>query len=168
MKKLLIVLALVVFIGASVSMAGETIKVAGKITAAYTEKHEMEVGDVEGHIISFTTSEGSNASTGESQFLDGAQAINYALGDIVMGTGPQHGYVKMMMGDDGAVSKWEHNVVTTFAEDGTPSIAFEGKFTFSGGMGKFANITGSGTYKGMFASKTEYVVDWQGEYTLGE
>ena len=161
-------ITLVIFIGASVSVAGETIKVGGKITAVYTEKHEIEVGDVEGHIISFTTSEGTNTSTGESQFLDGGQATNYSLGDMVKGNGPQHGYVKLMMGEDGAVSKWKHNVVTTFAEDGTPSIAFEGKFTYSGGMGPFANISGGGEYRGAFVSKTEYVVEWHGEYSLGE
>ena len=66
------------------------------------------------------------------------------------------------------ISKWEHQLTTVMTEEGTPSTTFEGTFTYTGGMGKYENIKGGGTYKGMFTSKTEYVVDWMGEYSLEE
>ncbi|MCP4580610.1 MAG: hypothetical protein GY839_03275 [candidate division Zixibacteria bacterium] len=164
----LMALTLVIFIGVSVSVAGKAIKAGGKIKASYTEQKEFEIGDVDGHRISFTTSEGINTSTGDIEMLDGASIINYSLDDLVNGSGSGHGYIKVMKENDGMISKWEHKVVTTMTDEGTPSTAFEGTFKYTGGMGKYSNITGGGTYKGMFVSKTEYVVEWQGEYSLGE
>lgn len=160
-------LSFVFFLSAAVS-AQEMMKISGKITAAYTDENIIEVGDVEGHTIAFIASEGTNASTGESAFLDGGKVMNYSMGDLVKGNGPQHGYVKLMMGEDGAICKWEHKVVTTMSGEGKPMISFEGKFTYTGGMGKYAGIKGGGTYKGSFVAEKEYVVDWQGEYALGE
>jgi len=162
----LVVVSLALIFGLSVSMAEEMTKVSGKITASFTDEKKVEVGDVEGHEISFITSEGKNASTGKTMFLDGAQVINYSMGDILKGSGPQHGYIKVWKENDGMISKWEHNVVTVMTEEGMPSTTFEGTFTYTSGMGKFAKIKGGGTYKGMFVSKTEYVVEWLGEYSI--
>ena len=168
MKKLSIILTLVIFIGASVSFAGEMMKISGKITATFTDEQRVEIGDVEGHEIAFITSEGTNASTGDMQFLEGAKVINYSMGDIHMGSGPQHGYIKVWNENDGMISKWEHELVTVMTAEGMPSTTFKGTFTYTGGMGKYAKIKGGGTYTGKFISKTEYVVEWKGEYTLAK
>ena len=164
----LVVLSLVLIFGMSISIAGEMTKISGKITASYTDEKKVEVGDVEGHEISFTTSEGTNTNIGKNAFLDGATIINYSLGEMVKGTGQQHGYIKIMKEADGVICKWAHEVVTTFSEEGVPSIKFEGTFSYTKGMGKFAGISGGGTFKGSFISKTEYVVGWEGEYSLGK
>jgi hypothetical protein len=34
------------------------------------------------------------------------------------------------------------------------------------GAGQYENITGNGTYNGQFTSKSEYTVEWEGEYSL--
>jgi len=162
----LMVLAMVIFMGVSVSIAQEATKISGKITAAYTDQKKVEVGDVEGHDISFSTSEGKNASIGDNLFMDGAQVINYSMGDLIKGNGRQHGYIKLTQESDGVICKWEHGVVTTFSAEGAPSITFEGTFSYIKGMGKFAGIKGEGTFKGTFISQTEYAVEWQAEYFL--
>jgi hypothetical protein len=160
------VLSIVIFAGVSVSIAGEMTKVSGKIIASYTDEKKVEVGDVEGHVISFSTSQGTNASAGKNVFLDGAAVTNYSMGDLVKGNGVQHGYIQIMKGDDGTICKWEHKVNTTFPKEGVPSITFSGTFTYTKGMGKFAGIKGGGTFKGSFVSEKEYAVEWEGEYSL--
>jgi len=133
-----------------------------------TDRKEADIGDVEGHVLSFTPSEGTNASIGEVPFLDGAQVMNYSVGDLVKGNGQQNGYITLIKGEDGAIAKWEQKVVTTMSDGDKPVTTFEGNFTYTGGMGKYAGIKGGGTYKGSFTSETEYVADWQGEYTLAK
>lgn len=171
LKRLIILssaLALILIFGASIVVAQESTKIAGKITAAFTDRKDVEVGDVIGHVISFSTSEGTNASAGENAFLEGAQVINYSMGDIVKGNGQQRGYIKISKGEDGAIAKWEHNLVTVMSADEQRSTSFEGKFTYTGGTGIYAGIKGGGTFKGQFTSPTEYVVNWLGEYTMGK
>jgi hypothetical protein len=73
-----------------------------------------------------------------------------------------------MIEEDGAICRWEHEVTTKMSEEGMAMTTFQGTFTYTGGLGKYAGIKGGGTYKGSFTSKTEYVVDWQGEYSLEE
>jgi hypothetical protein len=163
---LAVMLVLIFIVGAAVSVAQDGTKVAGTITAAFTDRTDIEIGDMPGHIFSCAASEGTNKSTGENAFMDGAKAMNYSAGDLVNGNGNQNGYVKMMMGDDGAIAKWEHTITTTMGEGDQPMSTFKGTFTWTGGMGKYAGIKGKGTFEGKFTSPTEYTVDWQGEYTI--
>jgi len=148
--------------------AQEGTEVAGKITAAFTDQKNVEIGDVEGHVLSFATSEGTNASAGKNIFMDGAQVLNNSMGDLVKGSGPQHGYLKISKANDAIFVKWEHATTTVLSETGMPVTTFGGTFTYIGGTGQFVNIKGGGTFKGAFVSKTEYTVDWEGRYLIGK
>jgi len=159
-------LILALTFGAANLSAQKTTRVSGKITATYTNLDSIVVGDIIGHVLSLSTSEGKNVNTGEHTFMDGAQIVNMSYGDLIQGNGVHHGYIKFTKSDDAIYAKWEGKVTTVQATEGAPVTSFEGTLTYTKGTGKFGNIKGSGTYKGEFISKTEYSVEWQSDYSI--
>ena len=143
-------------------------QISGKMTMTYPEQLRIEVGDTEGHTLSFGTSEGINKCTSEDTFMDGGQAVNMAFSDLVRGNGPHQGYAKFTLGEDAVFCKWEGTVTAMVREEGEPLTAFEGTYVYIKGTGQFENIQGKGTYKGQFTSKTEYTTDWEGEYSIAK
>ena len=160
--------ALIVALLAVPSLAGEKHKVSGKMTMDYPEQERIEVGDTKDHALTFGTANGTNECTGEHAFMDGAQVVNMAFGDLVQGSGSHQGYVKLSLGDDAVFCKWEGAVITTVPEEGAPIMSFEGTYSYIKGTGQYENIQGRGTYKGAFTSKTQYVAEWEGEYFIAE
>ena len=60
---------------------------------------------------------------------------------------------------------YEGTTTTTMEGDGPPPTTFEGTWRFTGGTGKFKNLSGSGTCKGMVTEEgLSYA--WEGEYGL--
>jgi hypothetical protein len=163
---LLISVALIFAIGISSSTAQQKIKVAGKFTSTQTRMDSSAIGDAEGHVFSLTEYKGTNVSTGEHKFMDGAQVFNVSFTDLVKGNGPQQGYIEFSQQDDRTYAKWEGNVTTTLSAEDTPIITFEGTFSWIKGTGQFENIQGKGTYSGQFTSKTTYSTEWTGEYII--
>jgi len=141
-------------------------KNAGKMTMTYTKIDSFVVADTENHSMILGESKGTNASAGENAFMDGAENIIYSYADLTMGSGLNMGYNTFTKGDDMVIVKWKGEVKATMTEEGIPNITFSGTFEYIKGAGQYENITGSGTFKGQFTSDTEYVVDWEGEYTL--
>jgi hypothetical protein len=146
--------------------AGEMAKIAGKMEATYVKQEPMEIGDTEEHMMALGRSEGTNVSTGEHEFMDGAQIVNISFVDLVKGSGPHRGYIKFAKDGDGVYADWEGTVTTTMSAEGTPVISFEGTFTYTCGMGQYEHIQGSGTYKGYYTSETSYAVEWEGEHSI--
>ncbi len=159
---LFISLALIFVLGVIPSIAQQKTKIAGKMTVAYTRQETIDIGDIEGHIISLGESEGTNVSTGKHKFMDGAQVVNMSFGDLVKGNGPHQGYLKLTKKGNAVFCKWEGKVTTK----GTSMPTFEGTFSYIKGTGKFENIEGDGTYKGKYISKTIYTVEWKGQYSI--
>ena len=165
---LFISLALLLAVAPTLSNAQEMTKVAGKINATYTHQDTIVVGDTDGHNLTSAISEGPNVSTAEDEFMDGARTVNHSFSDLVGGNGPHQGYVEFAKNGDTAFAKWQGTVTTTLSAENTPVTTFEGTTTWIRGTGKFKNIQGTGTYNGGFISKTEYEVEWAGEYTIKE
>jgi hypothetical protein len=163
---LLIGLALVFAFAVTTSVAQEPTKIAGKIKAAYTKQDTINIGDTEGHNLTLAESKGNNTSTGKHKFMDGAQVTNMYTSDLVKGTGPHRGYIKFAKNGDATFAKWEGKVTTTISGEGSPIITFEGTFAYIKGASQFENIQGRGIYRGEFISKTEYMVEWEGEYLI--
>lgn len=146
--------------------AQETTKISGKITATYTNQDSIVVGDIIGHVLTMSTSEGKNVNTGEHAFMDGAQIINMSYSDLIQGNGVHQGHVKFTKNGDAIYAKWEGKVTTVQTTEGAPATSFEGILTYTKGTGKFENIKGNGTFKGEFISKTEYFTEWQADYSI--
>lgn len=92
--RFLISLVLIFTLGVTTSIAQQKIKVSGKHTLATIQQNTINVEDTENHIISLGEFEGSNVSTGEKKFMDGALDVGMTFSDIVMGNGPHQGYGK--------------------------------------------------------------------------
>lgn len=163
---LLMSLALILALGVTASIAQETQQVAGKLTMAYTKMDTISISDTEGHAISLGEAKGSNADATDQGFMDGAEVANCSFADLVMGNGHHQGYITFSKGDDSTIAKWQGKVQTASSEEGAAATEFEGTFTWIKGTGKFENIKGEGTYRGAFTSKTEYTVEWEGEYSI--
>jgi hypothetical protein len=143
------------------------IKVAGKQTLAYTRQERKEVGDTEGHILSLIEAEGINISSGDSEFMNGAQIINVVTSDLVNFNGPIHGYSITTKKGDSAVGKFDGKIITTISADGTPvAVIDDVHLTWIKGTGQFLNIKGSATAKGRYISRNIYNVEWEGEYWI--
>jgi hypothetical protein len=111
-------------------------------------------------------SEGTNASTGKSDFMDGALIVNNNFGDLTMGNGPHEGYIIISKQGGSAIAKWKGKVTTTMSTVNLPITTMEGTFAYINGTGLFENIQGGGTYKGKYLSEKTYTVEWEGEYFI--
>ncbi len=165
---LFLTIALILALGITTSIAQQTMKVAGEMALTQTNQNKVEVGDVENHAMNLTQYEGTNASVGEQEMMDGAQVVNLSFGDLVKGNGTHQGYVKLTSGDDTTFAGWEGIVTAVVSEEGTPHITVKGTFSWIKGTGGFENIQGNGTYSGEFTSETTLKVEWEGEYSIGE
>jgi hypothetical protein len=142
-------------------------KVAGKQTIAYTRQERINVGDIEGHMLSIIEAEGVNVSTGETDYMNGAQVINIVTSDLVNFNGTIQGYSITKKKDDSAFGKFEGKITTTLSEDGTPAAVIEvDRLTWVKGTGQFRNIRGSAVAKGRYISKNIYIVEWEGDYWI--
>jgi len=164
---ILIVFIMILVAAPAIVFAQEATNVSGKITATYTEQQEkIEIGDAEGHLMQLVKSEGTNVSTGEAAFMDGAKIVNISYSDVVQGNGSNQGYIIFKNGEDAMYGQWHGKITTTMTTEGTPLTSLVGEYTYINGGGIFEGIEGSGTFKGHFTSDTEYEVEWQGSYTL--
>ncbi len=163
---LFISLALIFALSVTTSVAQQKTSIAGKITATYTKQETIDVGDIEGHIISLAKSEGTNVSTGEHVFIDSSQVVNISLGDLVKGNGTNQGYVKFITNGDTSFAKWQGKVTTILSTEGIPITTSEGTFSFIKGTGQFENIQGTGTFKVKFTAETTYISEWEGDYFI--
>ncbi len=161
-------LALILAFTPTMTTAQEMMKIAGEIKAAYTKQDTIAVGDTQGHVLTLGISEGPNVSIAEQEFMEGARTVNHSFSDLVGGNGPHQGYVEFAKNGDTAFAKWQGKVTTVISAEGAPVITVEGTTTWIKGTGKFENIQGTGTYNGAFISKTEYEVEWEGEYSIKE
>jgi hypothetical protein len=163
---LVICVTLILVFSTATSKAQETTAISGKISAVYTHEDPIGIGDAEDHIVSLTKSEGTNANTGKQDFMDGARVFNTAFSDVVKGNGNHQGYVVFAKSSDTTIAKWKGAITTTSVSEEKSVTQMEGTFTYIYGTGKYKGISGSGTYKGSFTSKSEYSAEWQGEYIL--
>ena len=160
-----VVLTSIFTISSSPLMAEEKrLKVSGMITATAIHSAGVHIDDVEGHNLTLEEGEGTNKSTGEQEFLHGAQVTFFGTSDHVMGNGTGRGYAKLALGDDAVFLKHEGTVETRPPTKGIRNTTFKGTFSFYKGTGRYKNIQGSGTYKGRYISKTIYIAEWEGEY----
>jgi hypothetical protein len=142
-------------------------KVSGKETLAYTRQERINVGDIEGHIISLVEAKGVNVSTGNLEYMNGGQVVNLVTSDLVNFNGPIQGYSMVKKKEDSALGKLEGKIITELSSEGTPVAIIEATLTWIKGTGKFKNIQGVVTAKGRYISENIYIVDWEGEYWIG-
>ena len=161
-----ITFALIFLLGIATSVAQEKFKIAGKQTLAFTNQERIMIGDIDGHVLSLAEAKGVNQSTGPTEFMDGAQAINVVSSDLVNFSGPIHGYSISKKGNDSFYAKIEGKLTTTVSSDGSPLTTIEATMTWIKGTGKYEGVMGGGTAKGRYIAPNIYIMEWEGEYWI--
>ena len=144
----------------------KTHRVSGKITATDIHQAGIHVDETDDHHMTLSEGEGTNDSTGKSKFMDRAQVAVFGTSDHFGGTGTGRGYARMSLEGDRVFLKHEGNFTTTKLSDEKWTRTLKGTFSFAKGTGRYKNISGTGTYKGNYISKSIYVIEWEGEYTI--
>ena len=154
-----VIISLIMVFGlctADFAMAGEKIKAHGASTTVKWE--QIEVGDVEGHVIAITESKAVyfDESTGEitPQISVGLMDFNLNSG---MGSG--HGYgISILKDGDKRISRWESKSV----EKGH----MKGTFTIIKGTGKLEGIKGDGTFESFSLGSGQSNIEVEGEFQI--
>jgi hypothetical protein len=166
-SKLLLILTTLAFILAfsvTTSTAQEKVKISAKSTGVMTKIEQMEPDDTEGHTM--TSSVAKGAGMGSS---GGHTFISHSVSDLVKGNGTHHGYYKATDKDGHHYfTKFQGKVTTTISPEGRPIVKFGGPWSFTKGTGKWENVQGGGTYKGMFIGQEIYTVITEGEYSINK
>ena len=106
------------------------------------EVTSVEVGDVPGHVVGVVQFKGLT-------FFEGGEIAthaNPATFDLTNGSGTHQGYVIHYF-DDGSTSIERYEGEARLSADGKRTVV-EGTFECVGGTGRFAGLTGQGTYRG--------------------
>ena len=164
-SKLLLILTTLAFILAisvTMSMAQEKVKITSKYTGVFTKMEQMKLDDIEGHTMTSYEAKGAgSASNGDLTFL------NQGMSDLVKGNGTHRGYWKATDKDGHSQwAKWQGKVSTTMSPAGRPIVKFGGTWSFTKGTGKWENVQGGGTYKGMFIGPGIFSNETEGEYFI--
>ena len=140
------------------TVAGETVKIKSSATSINTKWHQIEVGDVEGHVVAVfqNTQVWVNEITGEKMtaFARGTMDLNTKTGQ-----GTSEGYSVMTFpGGDKRFSSFEGKKVD--------KVRWKGTYTDMDGTGKYKGITGGGTWETKSLARGISHIDAEGERTF--
>src|SRR5215470_4923268 len=123
-------------------------------------QQKVDIPDHPGHSLSISQFKCTWTKPLEVAGVQSKDGVDSGAGDIHGDKGTSHGYyVDAMANGDKAFVHWQG---TDSMKDGTS----EGKWTYTGGTGKFKGLKGGGTYKGKTAQDGTISFDVEGEYTL--
>ena len=160
MRKLLLVPALLCGI---VVTAGAQTKITGKLTCAKPSVSEMS-GDGT-HMIMFQK---ANCSWATPFTLDGnkvGRTVDASISDATGSTARGHGFsISVMDNGDSTFVRYEGTI--QMKKDG--SATYKGNWKYVRGTGKFAGLTGGGTYTGAGEANGTAYADVSGHYSLAK
>ncbi len=134
--------------------------ISGSFSGNVKVQTALAVSDQSNHELNIAEIGGTQKSKDEKW---NNAAINYwGITDVVGGNGSQSGYFVNDHGENGRDwGTFEGRVATNGAE-----VTVEGKYQFTGGSGKFAGLSGDGTFKTKMSSPRDVEATWQGTYQL--
>jgi hypothetical protein len=164
MVALMVVFSLIFTLGLTTAKAQQKFKMAGTGDYTMVEGQAFKIEDTEGHMMTLGKAEAKNISTGETEWMHNARTVNISFNDVTKGNGIHQGYATIEKGSDRIVSQWKGKITTTLSDQGQPVTTFEGNMWWTEATGKYENMDGVATYKGLFTSENTYTVEWKGEY----
>ncbi len=122
----------------------------------------INVPDVAGHAMDLFNLQSVQKCT--DKLWDGAAVVLCATTDLTGGRGKQSGYFTNIR--NGADRN--HGTFKGTVKQKGDQVIVDGTWKITGGTGKFAKITGNGTFRTTVAAATgEASVVWDGNYTTG-
>lgn len=136
--------------------------ISGSFSGTITKQSGLPLADQPNHQLGIA--EVSGTQTSPDPLWNDSKITYWGITDLVDVKGIQNGYFNNVHPDGGRdYGTFEGNVN---AADGP--IVVEGSFTFTGGDGKYAGITGGGRFKTVAKSETEIEATWTGNYELAK
>ncbi|MGI8402369.1 MAG: hypothetical protein ACR2NS_12320 [Gemmatimonadaceae bacterium] len=158
MRKLILIPALLC--GMTVTVGAQS-KLSGRLSCA--KPTVREAGGTGAEMVVFQR---SNCNWTTPFAIDGSKpgrTVDTSIGDITGSTGKLHGYSTSVMDNgDSTVARFEGT--SQQKKDGTSTD--KGTWRYVRGTGKFAGISGSGTFKGAAAADGSSSADISGHYSL--
>ena len=125
---------------------------------------KMYPGDDPQHVVTLGTMR--NLDNSDDPEFDNTLVRQVGVSDYTAGSGPHWGHRKINHASgDLSFMSYEGAATTTVSAEGIPSTTFEGVWHFTSGTGKYAGISGSGTYSGQVTAEG-LSYEWEGEYEL--
>ena len=135
-------------------------QVSGSFVGKTSSQSMITLHDVPDHEMSLIAVTGPQSSA--DPLWDSATVVYWGVADLIAGNGPQTGYFSNRHRNGDIDRGTFEGRITTAAGIAT----MEGRWTYTGGTGSFAGITGGGTYQGRITSPTEVQTSWEGSYQL--
>lgn len=142
-----------------------TTAVSGVFTLTNVKPSVNKGTDAKGASIFVSTATGSNRNTGAGTYLSGARVTNVDTAAMVQGNGTHRGHATFREGSNTIVKRFAGTTSTKMV-NGKPESTFQGTWTVERGTGKYANASGSGTYKGRFETGSRSSVEWKGNISM--
>jgi hypothetical protein len=142
-------------------------EIAGR-NVGHSQKVEMiEVGDVPGHFMGVSQSNGLTFYTKGPDMGEIVPRTYTMVFDVVKGNGTMTGYEKKSF-NDGSTMVVKFGA-TQASIDGGKRTAYEGTWEVTGGTGRYAGVKGDGTFKGErigdYKSGADSYIDFTGTIT---
>jgi hypothetical protein len=144
----------------------QVVRVSGRFTMKYSQQHPLPTGDQAAPLLLANEAKGTNASTGPTEYMDGAAITIVETADLTQGNGPHQGYVTFSQRGETSLNRFSGRVTTVLSPEKQPITTFEGTWSKIGGTGRYQGVTGQGKYKGRMLSATEFAVEWHGDLNL--
>jgi hypothetical protein len=136
--------------------------IAGAFTAHVTAQSAFTAADQPNHQLQLVEIHATQNSADPD--WNNSRVTYCGISDLLSGNGTQHGYYgNQHPNGDRDYGSFEAKVTTSGGQ-----TTLEGRFTITGGTGKYQGIRGSGTYKGRQVSLTDIEITWTGAYELAE
>mgnify|MGYP007042395568 CR=1 FL=1 len=137
---------------------------AGEMALMRKDYKRFCVDKEEDHYLCLYRFEGTNHSTGQTSFMHLATVTHCLFADVIKRTGPIQGYTSLSSQEGNVVLKWRGQWTTTQSPDDSSLMIFEGTFSILRGTGQYANVEGTGIFKGKMTAPIVLVAEWEGEY----
>lgn len=126
------------------------------------------MGPEPNHALGIGKASGTNKSTGETSFLDGATETEVFYYELNNGSGSSHGFVSYQASDGTLLIEFS-GPAGIILVDGKPQLRAAGSWRFVRGTGRYTNGTGFGTYASkLFPPAFEGVTEWSGTFVESE
>lgn len=152
-------IAAVPLLAAGAATAGEAGDFAGTFSGTIV-KQEARPLDDKGHVVVAQAAQGTNRSTGKTDYMNGAQVLWSSTIEIAGGNGPEHGLITLVKDGVSATSSYSGTLKTTLV-DGRPLTTGSGTWTMVSASGMASE--GSGTYAITMTSPTTFEGEWKGD-----
>ena len=145
--------------------APATSAVSGSFTLTYVSPSILKGMNANGMSVFISRASGTNRNTGGGKYLSNARVLNVDTAAMVEGNGTHSGHATFTEGTSTVVKRFTGTTATTIVK-GRPESTFKGTWSIVRGTGRYAGVTGNGTYTGRFETGTKYTVVWKGSTSM--